>query len=594
EQLLSGFNATAVAYPLEKTVVDLFTSQVALTPEATALVFEGVSLSYQELDRQSNRLAHYLVSQGIGADDLVGICLDRSIEMVVGILGILKSGGAYVPIKPDSPVSRISHMVADGAIGIVLSDVSSVGVLEDLPIRTVVLDEDSAEYLSSPDHALDLVYSPDSLSYVIYTSGSTGVPKGAMIEHKGLLNHLLLMIDELGMDSNSVVAFTAPFTFDISVWQLLSGLLSGGRIVIYSEASILDVSGFQSRASKDGITLLQLVPSYVSNLLDNEEDEGLDQLRYFLVTGEAVSTSLLSRWFSRYPDVPVVNAYGPAEASDDVTLHIMDKAPSTSLVPIGKPVANMQLYVLDSLDQLCPIGVVGELCVSGVGVGRGYLNDEDKTASSFVSHPFIAGTRMYKTGDLGRWLSDGTLEFMGRSDDQVKIRGYRIELGEIENVLLSHELVSSCCVVSRLDDYGTHRLVGYVVVDGDFDKVVIQEYLGSSLPDYMIPHQWVDLDDMPLTANGKIDKKRLPAPDVSFIGEEYVEASSAVELSLAGIWQELLGVDRIGIYANFFDLGGHSLLATRLVSMIRKELSIEVSIRDVFEHTTIEALGRHI
>ncbi|EZH74456.1 hypothetical protein ATO12_11855 [Aquimarina atlantica] len=594
-QLLNGFNTTEVSYPLDQTVVDLFSAQVSRSPSAVALSYEGLELTYQELDDRSNQLAHYLQEKGVENDELVGICITRSFEMVIGILGILKSGGAYVPIKPDFPLSRISHIVEDTNCDLILTDSLSLSSLDLLDVTKIILDEDTPEYSGYPTASPDITIVPDALSYVIYTSGSTGVPKGAMIEHRGLLNHLLLMIDELEMDSTSVVAFTAPFTFDISVWQLLSALLCGGRVAIYNEDIILDPQFLEKSLSEDEVSILQLVPSYVSELLDVETPKGLDKLNYFLVTGEAVSRGVLSKWFSQYPAIPVVNAYGPAEAADDVTLHKMYEVPDGSMIPIGKPVANMQIHILDAVLNRCPIGVIGEICVSGVGVGRGYINDAMKTASSFISDPFVERGRMYRTGDLGRWLADGTIEFVGRADDQVKIRGYRIELGEIENVLSGIEGITQCCVLVPDDHNGNKRLVGYVVCLGAFDKVLIQDFLSSQLPSYMVPQLWVELEEMPLTGNGKIDKKSLPLLDSSVLsGESYVAPRTDIEEQLALIWQDLLGVDKVGVYDNFFELGGHSLLATRLVSRLRKEMSIEVSIRDVFVHSRLEDLGTHL
>ena len=360
-QLLTIFNSTDVAYPLDKTVVDVFRSQVQKSPDAIAAVFEGEKLTYQELDKRSNQLAHYLIGKDIQPNDLVGICIDRNFDMLIGILGILKSGAAYVPIKPDFPKDRIAYVLEDAACALIVTNDSSKESLIDFDgVDLVELD---AEVLTSeyPVTALELAHNSNDLAYVIYTSGSTGLPKGAMIEHAGLLNHSLLMIDELKMNSDSVVAFTAPFTFDISVWQMLSGLLCGGCIAIYSEDTILDLNGFQSCLVKDKVSHLQLVPSYVSSLLESGDVvEGLSNLSYFLVTGEAATKSLLDKWFSLYPSVPVVNAYGPAEASDDITLHIMEASPSGAVVPIGKPVANMDLYVVDKFDNLCPVGVVGE------------------------------------------------------------------------------------------------------------------------------------------------------------------------------------------------------------------------------------------
>ncbi|CAM1366000.1 AMP-binding protein [Tenacibaculum xiamenense] len=405
------------------------------------------------------------------------------------------------------------------------------------------------------------------------------------------------MIDELKMDTNSTVAFTAPFTFDISVWQMLSGLLCGGRIAIYSEEDLLAIDEFQNSLINNTVSHLQLVPSYVSSLLENSEVvPGLSDLAYFLVTGEAATKSLLDKWFSLYPNVPVVNAYGPAEASDDITLHIMNESPTGAVVPIGKPVANMDVYVVDSFDNLCPIGVVGELWTAGIGVGRGYLNREELTKEKFIENPFKPeGGRLYKTGDLGRWLPNGTIEFVGRSDDQVKIRGYRIELGEIENALSVISGVQSSCVLAKKGPNGINRLVGYVVMDTEFDKETILDDLLNSLPEYMVPALWVELDEMPLTPNGKIDKKVLPEPDTSMLStQEYVAPRTQTEEQLVEIWQNLLGVEKVGVRDNFFELGGHSLLATRLVSIIRKELEVELSIRNIFRFTTIEEIASYL
>ncbi|MBG6133776.1 amino acid adenylation domain-containing protein, partial [Aquimarina sp. EL_43] len=594
-ELLNSFNTTEVSYPLDQTVVDLFSTQVSSTPLAIALSYKGLELTYQELDDRSNQLAHYLQEKGVENGELVGICITRSFEMVIGILAILKSGGAYVPIKPDFPTSRISHIVEDTNCNLILTDCSSLSSLDLLDVTKVIMDGDAPEYVEYPTASPDITTIPDALSYVIYTSGSTGVPKGAMIEHRGLLNHLLLMIDELEMDLSSVVAFTAPFTFDISVWQILSALLCGGRVAIYNEDTILDPQFLEKSLSEDEVSILQLVPSYVSELLDIETPKGLNRLKYFLVTGEAVSRGVLQKWFSQYPNIPVVNAYGPAEAADDVTLHKMYEVPDGSMISIGKPVANMQIHILDAVLNLCPIGVIGEICVSGVGVGRGYINDAIKTASSFISDPFVEGGRMYRTGDLGRWLEDGTIEFVGRADDQVKIRGYRIELGEIENALSGIEGITQCCVLAPDDHNGNKRLVGYVVSLRAFDKALVQDSLSSQLPPYMVPQLWVELEEMPLTGNGKIDKKSLPLLDTSALsGESYVAPRTDMEEQLALIWQDLLGMDKVGVYDNFFELGGHSLLATRLVSKLRKEMSIEVSIRDIFIHGRLEDLGVHL
>ncbi|WP_075344663.1 non-ribosomal peptide synthetase, partial [Tenacibaculum agarivorans] len=595
-QLLDVFNATSVDYPLDKTVVDLFTAQAQKSPEAIAAVFENKELTYKELNERSNQLAHCLVAQGVGPDTIVGVCLERSLDMLVGVLGILKSGGAYVPIKPDFPKSRIVHIIEDIGHSLVVTNTMSKGIISSLETIDLILLDDPELHSNYPNTPIEQACNPTDLAYVIYTSGSTGLPKGAMIEHAGLLNHLLIMVDELKMSSDSVIAFTAPFTFDISVWQMLSGLLCGGCIAIYTEEEILEADNFQYSLSKNKVSHLQLVPPYVATLLENGDVvAGLSGLAYFLVTGEAATKSLLDRWFSLYPQVPVVNAYGPAEAADDITLHIMNESPTGIVVPIGKPVANMDLYVVDIFNNLCPIGVVGELWTSGIGVGRGYLNRTELTKEKFIENPFkLGGERLYKTGDLGRWLPDGTLEFLGRSDDQVKIRGYRVELGEIENALSVISGIQNSCVLAKKDPNGINRLVGYVVVDGVFNKENIQNDLKDSLPEYMVPMIWVEMEVMPLTSNGKIDRKSLPTPDSNELSSnEYVAPRNEIESKIATIWQELLKIEKIGVHDNFFELGGHSLLVVQLISNLQKN-DLHIPVRDIFSNPTIAGISKSL
>ncbi len=593
DQILYEFNDTKTDYPLDKTLVDLLKEKAKQIPDKIAIVFEETTLTYKELDEKSNQLAHYLRERGIREDVLIPICLERSIEMVIAILGVFKSGGAYVPMKPDYPESRIHYILKEIQATIILTDKStSLIVSKSDEVEVFRIDNEEALLERYPITSLNITISPSSLSYVIYTSGSTGKPKGAMIEHRGMLNHLLAKIDGLGVTSDSIVAFTAPFTFDISVWQMFSALLMGGNIVIYKEEMIYEPTSLLTSIKENNVNILQLVPSYVSEILNIDSENVLNQLNYFIVTGEAVSPALLSDWFNKYPKVPVANAYGPTEASDDVSTHYMNQTPDVVNVSIGKPMSNLQLYVVDSSSNLCPVGVQGELWVSGIGVGRGYLNDEEKTKKSFIDNPFVEGERIYKTGDLARWLPDGSLEYLGRIDNQVKVRGHRIELGEIENLLSKSRAVKSCCVLAKKDHRGSNRLIGYVVSEEEFDKYNLQNYLKSKLPEYMVPGLWINLDVMPLTANGKIDRKALPNPDESeFSAQEYTAPTNETESQLVMIWQNLLGIDKIGIHDDFFELGGHSLLATRLVSELRKSMKVELTIKDIFEFATIEQLA---
>ncbi|QKX03653.1 amino acid adenylation domain-containing protein [Aquimarina sp. TRL1] len=590
-QILYDFNDTEVCYPLDKTVTQIFKEQVNKNPDAIAVVYHDKKISYKELDVQSDQVAAQLQAEGVVKDTLVGICLERTSEMVIGILGILKAGAAYVPMKPDYPNSRLAYILEEITAKVVITDRSSKEIITAARnVTPLVLDE----FLASTEATTEVTYTPyatpSSLAYIIYTSGSTGTPKGAMIEHKGLLNHLLIMVDEFKMNEETVMAFTAPFTFDISVWQILSPLVCGGQVIVYNEEMILEPANLLSSLVEEKVNLLQLVPSYLDSLLTIDQEQSLNNLQYFLVTGEAVQKALLDRWFNTYPAIPVANAYGPTEAADDVSFYFMHASPETVSVPIGKPVANMKMYVVDNWGHLAPIGVGGEICVAGVGVGRGYLNDHEKTNKSFVKNPFsdVFGDRLYKTGDLGCWLADGNLEYQGRKDDQVKIRGHRIELGEIDSVLSEHPSVTTCCVLAKRDTSNNNRLVAYVVTKEALQKEVLQEHLGGKLPEYMVPSVWVSLEKMPLTANGKIDKKSLPDPENKEVDEAtYIAPVSSLEKQLAGIWQELLKLDKVGVQDNFFEIGGHSLLATRLVSMIRKAIDTEIAIKDIFAHPTI-------
>ncbi|HVI46053.1 MAG TPA: amino acid adenylation domain-containing protein [Chitinophaga sp.] len=593
QQLLDSFNNTDMPFPEGKTFNDLFTEQVSIRPEAVALSFQEQQLTYRELDEQSGRLAYVLRQSGVGPDSLVPICMERSMEMIVAVLGIWKAGGAYVPVDPGFPAERIRYILEDCSAQIVISSERAKGAIPaDVEVKVITMNNDAEGEVLTGTISL-----PQHVAYVIYTSGSTGKPKGVLVEHAGLLNRLLAMVETFHMHADTALAFTAPYTFDISVWQMVNTLICGGRTVIYDEAILLQPDKLIATVDQQGITLLQLVPSYLSTILQGESLVELNALEYLLVTGEAVSQSLLAQWFAhpRFSRIPVVNAYGPTEASDDVSFYFMHDTPDAVNIPVGGPIRNLHLYILGERGQLCPLGVPGEICVSGIGVARGYLNRPELTKEKFVTDPFREGVRMYRTGDLGKWLADGNIEYLGRIDDQVKIRGYRIELGEIESVLEQHEHVAQCVVTARPDTQGVKRLVGYIVPIGPLDRSALQAYLQQHLPDYMVPGLWVELASLPLTANGKIDKKNLPAPDMGAAqAHTYTAPRTALESQLAEVWAELLGVPRVGIYDNFFELGGHSLLAIRLIAVIRKQLSTELTVGDLFAGPDIHTLAARI
>jgi len=597
QQLKFDFNDSAVPYLKTKTIIDLFAEQVQTRPDAIAVVGEHDTWTFRELDQRSNRLAHFLRDKGIGVECPVPLCMDRSPHLLLAIWSVFKAGGAYLPIDPSYPLDRINHMLRDSGSPIMIGMLPQKRHLESIEnTELVFLDQDwhrIQEYQCTP---VDSTVNLANLAYLIYTSGSTGRPKGVMIEHEGMLNHLFAMIDELQVDDTSRVLQNASQSFDISVWQLLTTQITGGTTYIYPQTTVMEPGLFMANWQRDQLTHVQLVPSYLKVLFDQPEFLQLDlsATAYVLVTGEALPVELAHRWFEHFSDIPLVNAYGPAEAADDVTLHIMRQPPRDDRMPIGQAVQNMRLYVFDEDYRLCPIGVPGEIGVAGVGVGRGYLNLSERTARSFVANPYEEKGTLYKTGDLGYWSPAGELVFMGRLDDQVKINGHRIELGEIKELLLQHKLVKDAVVIVRTDDLEHKRLVGYVVVEAGFQKNEIETYLSSSLPRYMVPSIWVELPELPLNANGKVDKKALPAPtQQTQLQENFQAPISETETILANVWQELLGANRIGLHDNFFELGGDSIISIQVVSRARQK-GLFLKPKDLFEFQTIAELALNV
>ncbi|NBI30765.1 non-ribosomal peptide synthetase [Chengkuizengella marina] len=448
----------------------------------------------------------------------------------------------------------------------------------------------------------EIINKPSDLSYVIYTSGSTGKPKGAMVEHIGMINHLYAKIHETSLNDADVVVQNASHCFDISVWQFLSALVVGAKTVIYSNELMLNPDQLIKQVQKDQVTILEVVPTYLGILLDileytSEKNRELMNLQYLFVTGEVVKNSLVQRWFIMYSAIKMVNAYGPTEASDDITHYVMEQAPEEERISIGYPLQNFNIYIVDANLKLCPVGVKGELCVSGIGVGRGYLNDPEKTAKVFLEDPFCEekGVRMYKTGDLACFLPDGRLEFFGRKDYQVKIRGFRIELGEIENKLAQYENIKEAVVIDKENEDGSKYLIGYYVAIGEPSISELRDHLTMNLPDYMVPEYFVQLEQIPLTPNGKMDRKALPDPNINVTSRvEYVAHTNKIEESLVQIWMEVLSVEKIGINDNFFEIGGHSLRATMLVGKIHKTFNIDIPLREVFRLTTVKEQAEYL
>ncbi|MBW4632892.1 MAG: amino acid adenylation domain-containing protein [Iphinoe sp. HA4291-MV1] len=608
-QLLFEYNDTKAEYPLQECFPQLFEAQVARTPDAVAVVFENSVLTYQQLNARANRWARHLVELGVGADTVVALLSDRNIDLLTAILAVFKAGGAYLPLNPHHPVERQAQVFEQSRVPLVLTTsqlepmvTSAFNTLEVTAPQLLLLEQMEEQQHSSEN--LPVRSKPDNLAYVIYTSGSTGKPKGAMLEHRGMLNHLYAKAQDLHLSDRDTVAQTAPASFDISVWQFLVALLVGGQVHIIRDEIAADPAQLLTVVEHQGISILEIVPSLLRMILQEIDRNDstrpqLSKLRWLLLTGEALPPQLCRHWLEYYPIIPMMNAYGPTECSDDVTHYPICEPPSEEMLnlPIGRAVLNTQLYVLDSQLQPVPLGVAGELYVGGVGVGRGYLHNPQQTQRAFIADPFAQqeGARLYKTGDKARYLKDGNIEFLGRIDYQVKIRGFRIELGEIEVVLSQHPSVQEAVVIAREDQPGNKRLVGYVVPKSELTVTSseLRSFLKEKLPDYMVPSAFVTLEKMPLTPNGKVDRKALPEPDPTHSELEgtFVAPRTPVEEVLADIWTEILGLEQVGIHHNFFELGGHSLLATQVISRIYDVFQVKLPLRTLFETQTVADLA---
>jgi len=575
--LLVTFNATEVNYNLDQTLHGMFEAQVQRTPHAIAVKAGEQQLTYQQLNERANRLAHHLRALGVQPDARVGICLERGLDMVVGLFAILKAGGGYVPLDPAYPLERIAYMLHDSAPVVVLAQNATVGLLGDVPLLNLDLDTWQHQPLSNPEVP---GLTARHQAYVIYTSGSTGQPKGVINEHAGVVNRLLWMQDAYGLNADDAVLQKTPFSFDVSVWEFFWPLFTGARLVMARPGGHKDPAYLCEVIQAEHITTLHFVPSMLDVFLAHGDVSQAAGLVRVMCSGEALPGSLVRRFKAQLPGIGLYNLYGPTEAAVDVTAWNCARPDVPDNTPIGKPIANTRMYVLDAQLQPVPLGVVGELFIGGVQVARGYLNRPELTAERFLDDPFHEG-RMYRTGDVGRYLPDGTIEYLGRNDDQVKIRGLRIELGEIQARLLEHSQVSEAAVVARED-----RLVAYYT--GTPTEIeALRAHLLQHLPDFMVPALFVHLDALPLSPNGKLDRKALPAPGLHALNvREYEAPEGDTEILLAQLWAELLNVERVGRQDNFFELGGHSLLAVSLIGRLRQE-GMEADVRALFEQPTL-------
>ncbi|MFZ1662087.1 MAG: amino acid adenylation domain-containing protein, partial [Paracoccaceae bacterium] len=572
----------------------MFEEQVRRHPDAECVVCGDQTLTFAELNARANRLARGLRDRGIGPDDRVGLCAERSVEMMVAMVGILKAGAAYVPLDPALPADRLAYMAQDAGIAIALTTDSLSAALPPLTCPVFLLNR---EFSTLPDDTSDLgvAIHPQNLVYIIYTSGSTGQPKGVAVPHGGVANRLVWMTHAYGVTADERVMQKTPYSFDVSVWELFWPLIAGATLVMAKPGGHQDVAYMAGLIRDQRITTMHFVPPMLEFFLTLADLAGASSLRQVLCSGQALPVALQNRFFQMLPGVKLRNMYGPTETCVEISAWDCTPVDGQMTVPIGRPIANNQMYILDAAMNPVPVGVAGELMLAGAHLARGYLNRPDLTADKFIPNPFGApGARLYKSGDLARFLSDGTIEYLGRIDDQVKIRGFRIELGEIEARLRAQPGLRDALVMARDDIANDRRLVAYVVSASGAapDEAELRSALLAALPDYMVPSHFVWLDAFPVTLNGKVNRKALPLPVLSRDDEGYVTPQGDVAQALAEIWAQLLGLDRVGATDSFFALGGHSLLATQAISKIRSKFGVDVPLRAIlFDQPTIAELA---
>ena len=563
---------------------ELFEERARARPDAIAAVRGNTPWTYRELNARANRLARALLARGLCCEGVVGVVTERNLDWMAAVLAIFKAGGAYLPIEPHFPADRIARTLSRAGCRLVLTERGSTAMLEQALASLSGIEQvfiDAAYEEGHPDGNLGIPVAPGQLAYIYFTSGSTGEPKGAMCEHAGLLNHLFAKIDALDIREGNVVAQTAPQCFDISLWQLISPLIAGARTLIVEQEAILDAQRFIDKITGGRVNVIQVVPSYLEVVLAYLEQvpRELPDLRCVSATGEALKKELVQRWFAAKPGITLVNAYGLTETSDDTNHEVMHSVPRRDRVPLGRPINNVRIYIVDEHLSPVPLGAPGEIVFSGVCVGRGYINDPERTQRAFLADPHRAGKRLYRSGDFGRWLPEGKVEFLGRRDSQVKISGFRIEIGEIENTLLRLPGVREGAVVVTERTDRSQQLVAFYSGERPPDADAMREELGQSLPKYMVPSAFHWRRRLPLTDNGKIDRKALMAlaGELEVAQQDHEEPSTETEHWLAAAWAEVLGIpqNQIGRRDHFFDLGGTSLSAVRLAIALDRVLAFK-------------------
>ena len=604
-RVIECFNQPRQLFPVKQCLHEIFEYHVAVKPDAIAVTFEGAKLTYSELDQKSNQVAHYLIERGVGPEMIVGICLERSLELVIGLLGILKAGGAYLPLDLSYPAERVAFMLEDSNATVLITQQSLVQNFPQTNASILALDELAKNSLENysvgkPERRVKA----GDLAYVIYTSGSTGKPKGVRVTHYNVVRLLQSTEHWFGFNETDVWTLFHSYAFDFSVWEIWGALGYGGRLVIVPQLVSRSPKKFYQLLSEENVTVLNQTPSAFRQLIQLEES-GLQQLplslRYIIFGGEALDISSLKPWFDRHGDITpqLINMYGITETTVHVTYRPLTAQDLTSGSMIGKPIPDLQIYILDANREPNPIGVPGEMYVGGAGVARGYLNRDLLTQERFIADPFSSepGAHLYRTGDLARFLNDGDIEYLGRIDQQIKLRGFRIELGEIESVISSHAAVKQCVVEVREDRPGDQRLIAYVVlVPGAGLKITeMRQQAGTQLPDYMVPQHLVELDKLPLTPNGKLDRQALPAPTMQQSDDESFKAAETdLEIYLTNIWSKIFLKEDIGVNDNFFEIGGHSLLAIQIANTLSRDLDTEIPVQSIFEHPCILDLAQAI
>lgn len=601
QRVVVEFNNTAAEFGGARCIHYLFEEQAAKAPDQPALRFGETVLTYAELNARANQLAHLLRSSGVKPETAVGLCVERSAEMIIGVLGILKAGGAYVPLIPDNPKDRLAHQLSETKAPALVTEKKFLATLPQFSGKIICFDQDQGPLASQPTTNPDRVNAPENTVYVIYTSGSTGVPKGVAVSHANLVNYGNFICEKLKARGQAFnFATVSTLGADLGNTAVFPSLISGGCLHVISYEMAMTGNLFAEHAKKHPIDVLKITPSHLTSLLASPEGVNMLPRKFLVLGGDAASWDLVKRVQSA-SKCAVINHYGPTEATVGCCTfsvnesNVSEWAPKT--VPIGKPIANDSIYILDSLLRPVPIGVPGELCIGGAGIAKGYLNQPQQTAERFVKNPFSqdANARIYRTGDLARFLPDGNIEFLGRIDQQVKIRGFRVEPAEIENVLKQHPAVQQAVVVPVADKSGDKRLVAYVVAKKPApSNDDVRTFLASKLPDYMVPSALVQIDAVPLTKNGKVDTAALPSPESVASEKSHIAPRNDAEKQLVEIWREVLRIDNFGVEDNFFELGGHSLLATQVISRVRSAFHVQLPLRSLFDAPTVAGLAAEI